>query len=65
MESSLSKDLFEPYVIYFRLCNLPETFQRMINNIFWKLLYKGVLANYINNFVISAKIMKELEEQMI
>ena len=51
--------------MYFRLCNLPETFQRMMNSIFWELLHKGVLANYMNNFIIPAKTMKELEEQMI
>ena len=26
--------LFEPQVMYFRLCNSPETFQRMMNSIF-------------------------------
>ena len=29
-----NKGLFEPQVIYFRLCNSPETFQRMMNSIF-------------------------------
>jgi len=29
-----NKGLFEPQVMYFRLCNLPETFQRMMNSIF-------------------------------
>ena len=32
-----------------------------MNNIFWELLYEGVLAN----FVIPAKTKKELEEQTI
>ena len=40
-------------------------FQRMINSIFWELLYKRVLANYMDNFVIPAKTMEELEEQTI
>jgi len=48
--------------MYFRLCNLPETFQRMMNSIFRELLYEGVLANYMDNFVIPAKTMEELEE---
>ena len=34
-----NKGLFELQVMYFGLCNLPETFQRMINSIFWELLY--------------------------
>ena len=60
-----NKGLFKPKVIYFRLCNLPETFQRMMNSIFQKLLYKWILANYIDNFVISAKTKKKLKERII
>jgi len=51
--------------MHFELCNSPGIFQRMMNSIFWKLLYEGVLANYMNNFVIPAKTMKELEERTI
>jgi len=36
-----------------------------MNSIFWELLHKGVLANYIDNFVILAKTKEELEEQTI
>jgi len=60
-----NKGLFDPQVIYFRLCNLLGIFQRMINNIFWELLHKGVLVNYMDDFVILVKTMKELEERMI
>jgi len=52
-------------VIYFRLYNLPGMFQRMMNSIFWELLHEGVLANYIDDFVIPAKFKKELEERTI
>jgi len=48
--------------MYFGLYNLPGTFQRIMNSIFWELLYEGVLVNYIDNFIISTKIKKELEE---
>ena len=51
--------------MYFRLCNLPETFQRIMNSIFQKLLYKEVLANYMNDFVILAKIKNKLKERTI
>ena len=37
----------------------------MINSIFWELLYEGILANYMDDFVIPAKTMEELEEQMV
>ena len=60
-----NKGLFEPQVMYFGLCNLPGTFQWMMNSIFRELLHEGVLANYMDNFVIPAKTMKELEERTI
>ena len=37
----------------------------MMNSIFQELLYKGVLANYIDDFIIPAKTMKELEERTV
>ena len=61
----MNKGLFEPQVMYFGLCNSPGTFQRMMNSIFQELLHEGVLANYMDDFVIPAKIMEELEERTI
>ena len=37
----------------------------MMNSIFQELLHKGVLANYMDNFIILAKTMKELEERTV
>ena len=51
--------------MYFRLCNLPEIFQRIINNIFRGLLHEEILVNYIDDFVILVKTRKELEERII
>jgi len=61
----MNKGLFEPQVMYFGLCNSPGTFQRMMNSIFQELLHEGVLANYMDDFVILVKTMEELEERMI
>ena len=61
----MNKGLFEPQVIYFGLYNLLETFQRMMNSIFRELLHEGVLVNYMDNFVIPAKMKEELEERTI
>jgi len=61
----MNKGLFEPQVMYFGLCNLPGTFQRIINIIFQELLHEGILANYMDDFVIPAKTMKELEKRTI
>ena len=60
-----NKELFELQVMYFGLCNLLGTFQRIMNSIFQELLYEGVLANYMDNFVIPAKTIEELEERTI
>ena len=60
-----NKGLFEPQVMYFGLCNLPGTFQQMMNSIFQELLHEGVLANYMDDFMILAKTMKELEERTV
>ena len=51
--------------MYFGLCNLPGTFQRMMNSIFQELLHKGILANYMDDFIIPAKTIEELEERTI
>jgi len=61
----MNKGLFKFQVMYFELCNSLGTFQWMMNSIFRELLYEGVLANYMNDFVIPAKNMKELEERTI
>ena len=61
----MNKGLFEAKVMYFGLCNLPGTFQRMITSIFRELLHERTLANYMNDFVIPAKTEKELEEHTI
>ena len=60
-----NKGLFKSQVMYFGLCNLPGTFQRIINSIFQELLYEGVLANYMDDFIILARTMKELKERTI
>ena len=60
-----NKRLFKPQVMYFGLCNLLGTFQRMMNSIFRELLHEGILANYMDNFMILAKTMEELEERII
>ena len=60
-----NKGLFKPQVMYFGLYNFPGTFQRMMNSIFQELLDEGVLANYMDDFVIPAKIMEELKERTV
>jgi len=61
----MNKGLFKPKVMYFGLCNLLGTFQRMMNSIFQELLHKEVLTNYMNDFIIPTKTKKELEDRTI
>ena len=61
----MNKELFELKVIYFGLCNLLRTFQQMTNSIFQELLYEGVLANNIDDFVILAKEKNQKKEQYV
>jgi len=60
----MNRGLFKPQVMYFGLYNSLKIFQRMMNSIFWELLHEEVLANYIDDFVIPAKIITELKERM-
>ena len=57
-----NKGLFELQIIYFGLYNLLGTFQRIINSIFRKFLHQEILVNYMDDFVMLAKTIKELEE---
>jgi len=36
-----------------------------MNSIFWELLHEGILANYMDDFIIPAKTMEELEERTV
>ena len=60
-----NEGLFKPQIIYFGLYNSLRMFQRMMNSIFRELLHKEGLASYMDNFIIPAKTMKELEERTI
>ena len=54
---------FEPLVIYFGLCNLPATFQVMINEIFVDM--DDVVVVYINNLIIFTKTENQTEHDKI
>ena len=50
---------FEPLIMYFRLCNLPTTFQAMMNEIFADM--DNVVVIYINDLMISTKTENQAE----
>ena len=49
--------------MYFWLYKSPGKFQRIINSIFQELLNEGVLVNYMDNFVITAKTRKNQKKE--
>ena len=57
-----NKELFKLKVMYYKLYNSLETFQRIMNSIFWKLLHKEIFTNYMDDFIILSKTKKEEEE---
>ena len=59
MKSSLFDKLKPIWTEIDILYNLAGTFQQIINSIFQELLYKGVLANYMDNFIIPTKTKKK------
>ena len=54
-----NRGLFEPLVMFFRLCNLPTTFQTMMNHIFCDLINKGKVVVYMDDIMIFTKTLDE------
>src|SRR6266478_154760 len=51
-----NRGLFEPTVMFFRLCNSPATFQTMMNCIFKDMIDEGWLDIYIDDMLIFRKM---------
>jgi len=51
--------LFEPTVMYFRLTNLPATFQAMMNDLFRDMINKGDIATFIDDVLVATETEKE------
>jgi hypothetical protein len=58
----MSRGLFEPTVMFFGLCNLPATFQAMMNHIFRDLIDRGVVVVYMDNILIFTRSKEEHKE---
>ena len=57
-----NRGLFEPTVMFFGLCNLPATFQTMMNDLFRELITEGVVIIYLDDILIFTETMKEHRE---
>ena len=51
--------LFEPLVMYFGMCNLPATFQLMMDTLFQELIMTGKIMIYMDNILIFTQTMEE------
>ena len=54
-----NRGLFEPLVMFFGLCNLPTTFQTMMNHIFCDLINKGKVVVYMDDIMIFTKTLNK------
>ena len=53
---------FEPTVIFFRLTNLPATFQAMMNELLRDLINTGKIAAFIDDIIIGMETEEEHDE---
>jgi Reverse transcriptase (RNA-dependent DNA polymerase) len=52
---------FEPTVMFFGMCNFPETFQAMMDNIFMTMIDNQLVIVYMDNILIFADIKNKQE----
>jgi len=57
-----NKELFEPLVMFFGLCNSPATFQNMMNDIFLIETDEGWILIYIDDILIFSKEKRDLQK---
>jgi hypothetical protein len=60
-----NKGLLKPLVMFFGLCNLPSTFQNMMNNIFDIELKDGWILIYMDNILIFSKDLDDLRQKTL
>jgi hypothetical protein len=63
----MNRGLYEPTVMFFRMCNSPATFQAMMDKIFKKEIKENLIIVYIDNILAFSETIDGLEkiEQII
>jgi len=56
---------FEPTVIFFRITNLPATFQAIMNKILRDLINKGKVAAFVDDILVGTETEKGHNEIVI
>ena len=57
-----NRELFEPTVMFFGMCNSPVTFQSMMGSIFIEEVEGGVTIVYMDDILIYATTLELLEK---
>ena len=57
-----NRGLFEPTVMFFRMCNSPAMFQFMMDATFKDLIEEGIIIIYMDDLFLFAKDLASLEE---
>ena len=57
-----NRGLFEPTVMFFRMCNSPAMFQFMMDATFKDLIDEGIIIIYMDDLFLFAKDLTSLEE---
>ena len=57
-----NQGLFEPTVMFFRMCNSPATFQLMMDSIFIEEVEDGITIVYMDDILIYATMPELLEK---
>jgi RNase H-like domain found in reverse transcriptase/Reverse transcriptase (RNA-dependent DNA polymerase) len=57
-----NKGLFEPTMMFFRMCNSPATFQAMMDDIFMTMIDNRLVIVYMDDILIFADTKEELEQ---
>jgi Reverse transcriptase (RNA-dependent DNA polymerase) len=59
----MNKGLFEPTVMFFRMCNSPATFQAMMDDIFMTMIDNQLVIVYMDDILIFADTKEELDNE--
>jgi Reverse transcriptase (RNA-dependent DNA polymerase) len=59
-----NQGLFEPMVMFFGMCNLPATFQAMMDSIFSDMIEECKVIVYMDDILIFANSQEEFQERM-
>ena len=68
----MSKELFEPTIVFFELTNILATFLTMMNKILWDLINTREIASFRDNIIVGTeedeghdKVVEEIVKRLV